>query len=67
MVKYYTKSGETFDLIAFRELGDCKYTAELMDANRDKLNYAIFPADVELNLPEIKVEPTKLKLPAWRL
>jgi phage tail protein X len=67
MKTYTTKSGDTWDLIAFQKLGNCKYTAQLMDVNRDKLSYTVFPAGVALNLPEIEQETTKLKLPAWRL
>ena len=62
-----TKSGDTFDLIAFEYLGNCKYTADLMAANPDKLEYFIFPAEVELTLPEIKTTTTTnfQLLPSW--
>ena len=64
MVKYVTKSGDTFDKVAYEQLGDCKYTGDLLEVNRDKLQTYEFPAGVELNLPEIsEVESTKL--PNW--
>lgn len=65
MVTYTTKSGDTFDSIAFNRYKNCKYTADLMAANRDKLQYFIFPAGVTLNIPEISTDIFQIKLPAW--
>ena len=65
MVTYETKSGDTFDIIAYEKFGNCKYAADLMNVNRDKLQYFIFPAGIELNLPEISTDETNFKLPAW--
>ena len=31
---YTTKSGDTWDLIAYEQMGDCRYMGLLMDANR---------------------------------
>lgn len=62
-----TRAGQCWDEVAFEYLGDCKYVAELMEANTDKLNYFIFPAGVELTLPEIEKKATtkSLQLPSW--
>ena len=61
-----TKSGQVWDEIAFIYLGNCKYTADLMAANPDKLEYFVFPAEVELVLPEIEDETAnKSNLPSW--
>ena len=49
-----TLAGDTWDLVAFREMGSCKYTPQLMKVNKDKLQYFVFPADVELTIPEIE-------------
>ena len=63
---YVTKSGDTWDWISYRELGSEKYSAELMDANRDKLEYLIFPAGVELVIPDIEEKKKATTLPPWR-
>lgn len=66
MVTYKTKAGQCWDEIAFEQLGDCKYTADLLKANPTKLNYFIFPANVELTIPEIEKPTAKVNsLPAW--
>ena len=63
---YITKAGDIFDMIAYRELGSCKYVTALMNANRQFLSTLIFPAGVELTLPEIEPEEKTAKLPPWR-
>lgn len=63
---YSTKSGDTWDLIAYKELGDSKYTDALINVNRDKISNFIFSAGVKLKIPEIE-KTTKENLPAWRL
>ena len=60
-----TKSGDTFDIIAFRELGSSKYLKELLKANPQHLETFIFPANIELILPEIELEKAKTNLPSW--
>ena len=49
---YITTSGQTWDQIALDLYGDEHYCESIMDANPDKLDYLIFPAGVELKLPE---------------
>lgn len=64
---YTTVSGDTWDLIAFNQLGSCDYTNLLIDANRDKIDTAIFSAGTVLNLPTIMAENTaSANLPPWR-
>lgn len=67
MVKtYLTKAGQMWDEVAFEIFGDCKYTADLMKANPDLLCWFIFPAGIELKLPEIEKPTAKNNLlPAW--
>lgn len=65
MKTYTTKSGDMFDLVAFRELGDCKYTEKLIDANRDKITNFIFSAGEVLNIPDISSDKVDA-LPPWR-
>jgi phage tail protein X len=67
MLTYTTKSGDTFDIIAKRKLGKEKYTKELMEANNDYIDYVIFPAGIELEIPEIKKESSSgIQAPPWR-
>lgn len=49
MSKYTTKSGDTWDLIAYEQMGSCSYVANLMDANRAYVNTVIFSAGVRLD------------------
>lgn len=66
MSKYTTKSGDTWDLIAYEQMGSCSYVANLMDANRAYVNTAIFSAGVVLTVPEIPAGETISTLPPWR-
>ena len=60
-----TKQGDTWDLIAWRGLGDVRHVEALINANRDKIETQIFEAGVEMNLPT--VEPiVKEVLPPWK-
>ena len=61
---YKTKSGDTIDLISFRELGSCDYTERLLNVNRDKLRTLRFKAGEEIELPDISREKIS-KLPPW--
>jgi phage tail protein X len=50
---YMTVSGDTWDSIAYAQMGSEYYCGELMDANLRHLDYMIFPAGIELTIPEI--------------
>ena len=45
--EYRTKSGDTWDLIAYEQMGDCGYMDILMDANRAHVRTAIFSAGTD--------------------
>ena len=67
MRKYRTIQGDTWDLIAFREYsgyGGEKLTSELIAANPEHIDTVIFPAGVELVIPEANV-PMSKSLPPW--
>lgn len=66
MHKYTTVSGDTWDLIAFRQLGSCQYTELLINANRNHIDKFIFRAGTELIIPDIEEEQKKISLPPWR-
>ena len=50
--KYITTSGQTWDQIALDLYGNEYYCQYIIDANPDKIDYLIFPAGIELKLPE---------------
>lgn len=54
-----------FDLIAYQQLGSCRHTEKLIDANRSHVETLIFKAGVELTLPDVSTE-RRVKLPPWR-
>ena len=62
---YVTKSGDMWDLIAYNTLGDCRYTQNLVNANRDFIDTFIFRAGVKLEIPTID-KPKTLTLPPWK-
>lgn len=66
---YTTISGQAWDQIAFEVYGDEHYCDRLMAANRDKLDYFVFPAGIELNIPEVEYldrDSVPSDYPAWR-
>lgn len=66
---YITNSGQTWDQIALELYGDEHYCEKIMDENLDKLEYLIFPAGVELKLPEdetFREENYSENYPEWR-
>ena len=65
MKKYFTKAGDQFDLIAFQQLGSCRYTEKLINENREHVETFIFNAGVELNIPDVESAQIT-RLPPWR-
>ncbi len=66
LTEYRTKSGDTWDLIAFEQLGSCEYVSRLINQNRQYSNTAIFSAGTVLTLPEITENTRVENLPPWR-
>lgn len=62
---YKTVSGDTWDLIAYKILGSEVYMEELLNANQEYKDFIVFPANINLTVPEITV-PTVSTLPPWR-
>lgn len=62
---YRTIQGDTFDAIAYRLWKNEHLCHELMAANPDYMDVILFPAGVELLVPEVKIEPKKADLPPW--
>lgn len=65
MRTYKTVQGDTWDSIAYSELGDELHMTALMQANPCLLQTVIFGAGVVLQIPEI-TEVESLDLPPWK-
>ena len=63
--KYRTVQGDMWDSIAYRVMGDCKYTDLLMNANQQYVDVYIFSAGAVLVIPDIP-EEYALPLPPWK-
>lgn len=66
MRKYTTVSGDMFDLVAKKELGDELYVTEVLGVNLDKADIIFFPAGVELNIPATPGPIPDETLPPWK-
>jgi len=62
---YTTKQGDMFDSIAHSQLGHDVYADMIVGLNRQYHDVYIFPAGIELVLPEIAPEPDA-GLPPWK-
>ena len=62
---YRTVQGDMWDSIAYRVMGDCKYTDLLINANQKYVDVYMFSAGAELFIPEIPDE-YMLPLPPWK-
>ena len=62
---YTTVQGDTWDFIAYKALGSELYMDQLIDANAEHRNTAVFDGGVTLTLPSIST-PIPDKLPPWK-
>ena len=65
MTTYTTKKGDMWDLIAFRMTGSTDQVATIMRANPQYSETFIFPAGVELVIPELDSVVDYSSLPPW--
>ena len=65
MKTYITKQGDTWDSVAFTQMGDCAHTDELMWKNRAYLDYYLLPAGITLVIPEPELSISS-SLPPWK-
>jgi phage tail protein X len=65
-MKYRTISGDTWDAIADKAAGDAMRAGALMGANPALLSFVVFPAGVELEVPETAAARQKFGLPPWK-
>lgn len=63
---YTTVQGDMWDSIAYAQLGSTSHTDKLINANRKYLDYYIFPAGIELVLPEVEEAAAASSLPPWK-
>ena len=67
MKTYTTIQGDMWDSIAYAQLGSCAYTDKLMAENMEYRDIYIFPAGIELTIPD--VDDTAIDestIPPWR-
>lgn len=70
MATYTTKQGDTWDLIAYEQLGSEWFADKLISKNFFYSDQVIFSAGITLELPEITEEEknnAQADLPPWRL
>lgn len=65
MKTYKTISGDTFDGIAKKELGDEKYAGLIIEQNIDLVDVIVFGSGEELIIPNVP-EETLTDLPPWK-
>lgn len=65
---YTTVSGQTWDQIAYEVYGDEHLCDAIMDANRELLEYFVFPAGIVLQIPDQESMATTVSdnYPEWR-
>ena len=62
---YKTISGDTWDIVAYKALGDEAYTDKLIKLNLKYRDLVIYPAGIVLDLPEKETVVSSL-LPPWK-
>lgn len=62
---YRTVQGDMWDSIAYKMMGDCKFTDILITENQKYIKTYIFEAGAELVIPEVPDEYA-LPLPPWK-
>jgi phage tail protein X len=65
-MKYITNKGDTFDSIAFAAYGDEELITQLIAANPQYTETAVFDYGVPLEIPDIDKTDSDVYLPPWR-
>lgn len=65
MSTYITALGDEWDYIAKKEMGGERYATKLMEANEAYRDILIFPAGVELTVPEVETQIPAV-MPPWK-
>ena len=64
---YTTKSGDTWDSIAYKLMGDENLTPILIEANQAYIRTIIFKSGVNLVIPQVKESIANDNLPPWKV
>ncbi|MGP8313348.1 tail protein X [Enterocloster aldenensis] len=62
---YKTVSGDMWDSIAYKEMGNEAYTDKLIRSNLKYRHIVIFPAGIVLDIPDVEAE-FAAGLPPWK-
>lgn len=66
MTEYTTIQGDTWSLIAYKVYDGQEGAMEkLIMANRELINYLVFPANIKIKVPDTIITPPRL-VPFWR-
>lgn len=65
---YRTVNGDTWDLISYKVFGSEKYFHQIIRANIELLDIAVFDSNIPVIIPELILidEVDKSKLPPWK-
>ncbi|SFJ74158.1 tail protein X [Succinivibrio dextrinosolvens] len=66
---YVTVQGDTFDKIAYAQMGSEFQMSKLIEANPAYSHYAIFPSGITLVIPDSDTTPQTINpelLPPWK-
>lgn len=62
---YTTISGDTWDTVAYKAMGNGMFTDKLIKYNLQHRHIVIFHAGIVLDIPEVETE-ISAKLPPWK-
>lgn len=66
MTTYITRTGDMWDLISYRLTGTSEQIIPIMQANPQHTGTYIFPAGVELSIPDLNtIMDSSVVLPPW--
>ncbi len=65
MNKYRTIAGDRWDIVALKTTGSESNLDKIMKANLEHREIVVFPAGVELDIPEIETKASN-NLPLWK-
>lgn len=64
---YTTVDGDMWDSIAYNSIGSVMYTDQIMSLNMEYIDHYIFPAGVEIVLPELEdARVMSGTMPPWK-
>lgn len=63
---YSTSSGDTFDKIALKSLGDVAYVKHIILENVEYADVLIFDSGIKLKIPQLPEETEDDFLPPWK-